>query len=378
MDNKKINKYRDIIDNARSIDLRTLKTLNSILNLKENPFSLHTRVKIEEYFINREEIIESLIYELGIASRGIHRDSIIVSPIGFGKTTLIRYISFILSGLSEKKAKNYHFHGFVKSAKELFSKIDESEESLQLWVTKSKEVLDYIIIDDVSANHARTILREFTRTKLRVLVISPIDFQEIYGNMTLSPQIYYLNTFNLNEVIDMLDRRIRNVQIDQKMDRTIFELFDSSAIETIFKFTKGIPHLVIECARASLELLQSNMNFKQVGVSKDKFIVDSDIALQACRITGCFKAFTEYFGLGKAKKTILKEIMNIEKTPSEISEKLNKDRTTISRHLSDLKELGLIEYNHRGREILYQATIPSRILMEIDTIPDGESKFGTN
>jgi hypothetical protein len=50
-----------------------------------------------------------------------------------------------------------------------------------------------------------------------------------------------------------------------------------------------------------------------------------------------------------------------ERSATDIAEEIRKDRTTVSRYLIELKDLDLITFNTHGRELLYKATLPTKI-----------------
>lgn len=78
--------------------------------------------------------------------------------------------------------------------------------------------------------------------------------------------------------------------------------------------------------------------------------------------------------LSEMKKEVIKKVIFEEKTPTELSADMRKDRTTISRHLNELKESGLVKFDTHGRESVYVATLPVQILYENEHMIKGEAE----
>jgi len=98
----------------------------------------------------------------------------------------------------------------------------------------------------------------------------------------------------------------------------------------------------------------------------------------SCTKIKCIQAYQHYKTIGEHKSAILMQVIDKGKTPTEISSEIKKDRTTVSRHLSDLRELDLVELQPRGREAYYRATEPVKTLVEIGSMPKGRWPIDTN
>jgi len=374
--------YKEILDKARTAKLETLTAWYSLFRMKEDPFLSQISPEEIEYFVDRENIVDAIIYDVGVASRGIPINILLVGPCGSGKTATLQYVYNILKKLEQEYPEELAFNGELTSTKYLFQ-IPESEdneviEDVQPWIKKCREQRDYLFVDDVKPEHAKIIMREFIRTTLKVFAISPLDFEEIYSNFPVAPKIYYLRPMSLKNTIQMLDRRIKRVLVDKEHEITILDLFEKEALRILHKYGMGIPRLVLKCASKSLNLLL-DVYYQDIAAitETEKQKVTVDIAMRACKITKCFQACIEFEKLTRTKKEVLHQVLRGPKTPTEISLILKKDRTTISRHLNDLKESGLVEFKPRGRESMYEATEPAKIRFELELMPEGEKRFAS-
>jgi len=343
--------------------------------MKEDPFLSQISPEETDYFVNRENIVDAIIYDVGVASRGIPINILLVGPHGSGKTATLQYIHNILKKLEQEYPDEYAFNGELIPAEYLFQ-IPEPEdnmiEDVQLWVKKCREQRDFLFVDDVKPEHVKTIMREFIRTTLKVFAISPLDFEEIYSNLPVTPKIYYLRPMNLKNTIQMLDKRIKRVLVNKEHEITILDLFEEEALHILHKYGMGIPGLILKCASKSLNLLLDIYYQDITAITKiKKQKVTAEIATRACKITKCFQAYTEFEKLTRTKKEVLQQVLRGPKTSTEISIILKRDRTTISRHLSDLRKRGLVEFKPRGRESMYEATEPTKIRFELELIPKG-------
>lgn len=377
-----LKRYKEILDKARTAKLETLTTWYSLFRMKEDPFLSQIPPEEIDYFVNRENIVDAIIYDVGVASRGIPINILLIGPHGSGKTATLQYIANVLKKLKQEYPGEYTFNGEFFPAEYLFQKPEPEEdeviEDVQPWIKKSREKRDFLFIDDVKPKHAETIMREFVQTRLKVFAISPLDFEEIYSNFPVTPKIYYLRPIDLKNTIQMLDKRIKRVLVDERYRITILDLFEEEALHILHKYGMGIPGLILKCASKSLNLLL-DMYYQDITAITEakKQKVTTKIAIRACKITKCFQAYTEFEKLTRTKKEVLQQVIRGPKTPTEISLILKKDRTTISRHLSDLKERGLVKFKSRGRESMYEATEPTKIRLELELMPNGGGKFAS-
>ncbi|HZA65072.1 MAG TPA: winged helix-turn-helix domain-containing protein, partial [Nitrososphaeraceae archaeon] len=364
-----------------------------LFKLNEDPFSRQIpNEEIDSYFIDRGNIIENIIFDIGVASRGIPIIVLLVAPTGFGKSSLLRYIHHIITKIASSDTKNYSFKGEYMLSESLFytkdgggeggggedSNDDENnKDSVQSWIKISKKVMDFILFDDANPNYIRTIINEFINTKLKLFAISPIDLEQALSIIQYEPKIYFLSEFNYNDSVRMLEQRLKMaIQTENKNNIKIYDLFDERAIKTIYDNSFGIPKLILECSSKALSLLKSivigkasKSEQRQIDNTNNNKKVTSQIAIQACRQIKCQQAKKEYENLSNVRKEIIDKIIFKTRSATDIAAEIRKDRTTVSRYLNELKDLDLITFNTHGRETLYKATLPTQILYEMKLMP---------
>jgi DNA-binding transcriptional ArsR family regulator len=390
-------RYKTILDKARNEKLEVLNTWYSLFKLKEDPFAREIPdEEIESYFIDRENIIENIIFDIGVASREIPIIVLIVAPTGFGKSSLLKYIYHIITKIASSNKEKYNFKGEYMPAPTLFDTEDDrrggeavevegesndddyytnNKDDVQSWIKISKRIRDFILFDDTNPNYIRTIIKEFTNTKLKLFVISPIDLEQALSIIQYEPKIYFLSEFNYNDSVRMLEQRLKmTIQTENKNNIKIYDLFDEIAIKTIYNNSFGIPQLTLECSSKALSLLRSVVIGKapkseQLKLENNNNRVTSQIAIQACRQIKCQQAKKEYENLSDVRKEIIDKIIFKARSATDIAAEIRKDRTTVSRYLNELKDLDLITFNMQGRETLYKATLPTQILFEMEHMP---------
>jgi predicted transcriptional regulator/sulfur relay (sulfurtransferase) DsrC/TusE family protein len=387
-------RYKTILDKARNEKLEVLNTWYSLFKLNEDPFAREIPYEqIESYFIDRDNIIENIIFDIGVASRGIPIIVLLVAPTGFGKSSLLRYIHHIITKIASTDTEKYSFKGEYMLAESLFdtkdggggeedsNDDDNNNDSIQSWIKISKKVMDFILFDDANPNYIRTIINEYINTKLKLFAISPVDLEQALSIIQYEPKIYFLSEFNYNDSVRMLEQRLKmTIQTENKNNIKIYDLFDETAIKTIYDNSFGIPKLILECSSKALSLLKSivigkasKSEQRQIDITNNDKKVTSQIAIQACRRIKCQQAKKEYENLSNVRKEIIDKIIFKTRSATDIAAEIRKDRTTVSRYLNELKDLDLITFNTHGRETLYKATLPTQILYEMKLMPSIEN-----
>lgn len=355
-------RYEDIFKKARSADIGSLSFWYSLFGLKEDPFLSPT--DDIDYYVSTE-IVDGIIYDVGVATRGVPLVTLLVGPTGSGKTSLLHYVHSVLKSIVEKDP-SLSLHGQLVQARDLFE--TEEEEQVQPWIKMAKARRDFLLVDDAGAEHVKLIVREFVSTPYKIFSISPLVLEEVSSSLKLAPKIIYMHPISKAIAEDILVRRLMRASTKEGKLR-LSNLFHEDAVTELHKYSMGTPALLLESASKCLEILK-NIHYSSAR-SKDasKLVVNRDMAIQACKTTRCYQAYTEYEGIGQFKMVVLKEIMGSFRSPTEISSSLRKDRTTISRHLFDLREVGLADFRTHGRESLYRATDAVRIRHEIEAMP---------
>jgi len=367
-----LERYRDLLDKAREAKLETIRAWYTFFKMREDPFSEAIPPQETDYFVDREELVESIIFDVGVASRGIHATILLVGPQGSGRTATLQYVSTALRRLAEED--KYSFSGELYSSTFIFSTPEPEEEEkteVQRWVEIANKDIDYIFVDDARPEHVKTIMQKFVKTRLKVFAISPLDFEEVISVLPIEPKILYIGSLSYDNTLTMLSRRLRHALIqnhNEAKEVSIFDLFSEEALQTIYECAMRVPYLVLKCASKSLHLLRDLY-------MKTTEKVGKDIAMRACKHAKCYYSYKEFNKITKAKEEVLRAILGRGLTPTELSSFLRKDRTTISRHLSELRELGLVERTSRGRKSVYEATEPLKIRFEIEQMPKEVWKY---
>jgi len=352
-------RYKEVLDRAKKAKLEILTTW-FYFQMKRDPFLTLIEKSATNHFVNREKIVEDIIFQIGVAARGIPSTILLVGPYGSGRTTIINYVKNILDALNE--SEDYNLQGEVFSAEYLFGLPDEIDEEFdtQPWIKKAGVDRDYLLIDDVKPNHIKTINREFVKSRLKLFSLSPLDLDEVLGSLNFTPKVIFLHPLSFDASIEMLKKRIQIAleKLDKKFP--IEQLFKSEALRLIWECSMGVPLLVLQNCSKALELVA---DFKTN-------IVTEDIANRACNISKSFRVKEGIKALTKTKIELVSKIIEKGNSPTELSSILQKDRTTISRQLNELKRQGLVETTYVGRESIYKATLPSRIAYELRRMPE--------
>lgn len=370
-DSENVKKLKNILDEAQKTPLETLSTWYSFFNMKEDPFSAEFQRNEPEYFVDQEQTVKAITFDIGVSKRGIPIIELLVGPSGSGKSSILYYLHSSLKQLSQEEP-NYVFKGEFMSMDDLLD--DESdEENLgdadQRWIKISPRKHDYFFFDDADSSQITSMMERFVNTNLKLFAINPKQLEEIQSKLSREPNILYIKPLQLHHVKNMLDIRIRKALVDINSKLHVEDIFDEEALKLMVKFCFGVPKLILRCASTSLESLRQNHIKDSTEIGKKK--ITKEIMELSCKKIKCYHAYKYYHELREHKYEILIRVIEKEKTPTEVSSEIQKDRTTVSRHLSEMKELGLVDQWQRGRESYYKATESVKILMEIDSLPKG-------
>jgi DNA-binding transcriptional ArsR family regulator len=368
-----LDRYKSLIDQAKSAELETLSAWYSFFKMKKDPFLSPIPDSNTEFYTNQKEVIQSIIYLIGVASRGIPLTVLLVGCNGSGKSATLRYIKNVLNELSIDPSEKYHFDGLLETSNDLFQRPNElvsSDEEVfdgvKRYLELAKRNLDYLLVDNAKPAHIKTISELFTKTKLKLFAISPLNFEKIVSELKISPESKLLNRLSFDDALLMLNKRLK-LFLPEKKDIQIFDLFEKKALKTIIDYCMGVPKLILNCVSKSMELA---MQFKESPIS-------IATAIKACKITRIYFAKENFEKVSKSKMEVLEYLINDEKTPTELSSSLLKDRSTISRHLNDLKEMELVTMHKRGRDSVYKITEPMKIQIELNILSQMRGKDAT-
>lgn len=355
-------RYKDVLDRAKKAKFEVLTTW-FYFQMKKDPFLTPIEKSATNHFVDREKIVEDIIFQIGVAARGIPNTILLVGPYGSGKTSIMNYVKNILEKIREESAKDYNLRGDVFSAEYLFDlpdEIDEEDIETQPWLKKAGVDRDFLLIDDAKPNHVKTINREFVKSRLKLFSLSPLDLDEVISSLNFTPKVIFLYPLSLEYSIKLLERRIQITL--EKLDKEfpIEQLFKNKALRLIWDCSMGIPLLMLKNCSKALELV----------ADLKTHIVTEDVAKRACDITKSLRAKEGIKELTKTKNELIGKIIEKGNSPTDLSSLLQKDRTTISRQLNDLKRQGLVDTTYAGRESIFKATSPSRIAFELKRMPE--------
>ncbi|MCH7559963.1 MAG: winged helix-turn-helix transcriptional regulator [Thaumarchaeota archaeon] len=361
-------KFKKILDKAKKASVKTPNTWYSIFKMRENPFMPDQINDDVEYFVNQEEITKSIIFDIGVSTRGILPIELLVGPSGSGKSSILKYVHTMMNLLSKEESK-YHFKGNLISAKSLFTEIDgvlPSKELHELHIIQKKEY-DYLLFDDVTPNQILYLMNEFKNTNLKLFSISTKHLNFVRRLINQTPTVYTIDLLNFKNTKTMLEKRIKRSLTDSD-SITLNDIFEDNVLQLMFEYCFYVPQLVLECAAASLQILIDKYQQTSIRIRKHK--VTRDIILSSCKIIKCYQAYENYDKIGNYQYAVLSKIIDKAKSSTKISFEIQKDRTTVSRHLKELKDQGLIESVQDGKELRYRITKPARIFMEIKLLKE--------
>lgn len=366
-----VKNLKNILDEAQKTPLDTLSTWYSFFNMKADPFFVDFRKNGQEFFTDQEEVVKTITFDIGVSKRGVPMIELLIGPTGSGKSTILYYIHSSLKQLSQEDP-TYSVRGGFMSVDDLLEG-DESEEEAdelnQKWIKFSAKKYDYFLFDDADSTQVPSMMRRFVNTNLKLFSVSPKDAGEIQRQLSREPNLVYVKPLQFNQVRDLLDARMKKALVDTNSKLKVEDIFETEALRLMVKFCFGVPKLILRCASIGLEhLRQSHVKSRsEIGEMK----ITKEIMEFSCKKVKCYQAYKHYKDIRQHKYEILTKIIETEKTPTEISSEIQKDRTTISRHLGELKEIGLVDQYTKGRESYYKVTEPVKILMEIESLPKG-------
>jgi len=363
-----IMKFKNILDKAEKASAKTPNTWYSVFKMRENPFMPNRINDDTEYFVNQEEITKSIIFDIGVSVRGILPIELLVGPSGSGKSSILKYVHAMMNILSKEGSK-YHFKGNLISTKSLFSEKDKtlpSKELHELLLLK-KEEYDYLFFDDATPNQILYLMNEFKNVNLKLFSISPKHLNLVRQQINQTPTIYTVNLLDFKNARAILEKRIKK-DLTAKDSITLSDIFEDDALQLMFEYCFYVPQLILECATASLQILIDRYQKMPIEIGRHK--VTKNIILAACKIIKCFQAYENYDKISNYQYAVLSKVIDKSKSPIEISVEIQKDRTTVSRHLKELKDQGLIEPIKDGKGSRYRITKPARIFMEIKSLKE--------
>jgi DNA-binding transcriptional ArsR family regulator len=318
----------------------------------------------KQLFINRIEELETIAEFLGFHVR--EKKEVFHIPVigatGIGKTALLHAIEFALSKLDTHLKFKYYDAS-------TFSEQDEEEEP-QLFFRYLEEVksekYDVLLID--ACEKDRNIdysLREFFRAVKRFVLITSWE-----------PQFWYVLKDKVEEVIptakQLFLKPFSREETKQLLEKVLLVASEGKTelpeevLMKISELSEGVPRVAI------LLLVRS---FYEAFIS-EKNSVDTESVLKAASSLGILSINERLEKLTDVHETILRLILQSTDPrgirPTELVEKLNKDKATVSYHLNYLLSENVLSVRRLGRYAFYQVREELKPFIQLKIIQEGD------
>jgi len=316
-------------------------------------------------FINRIEELETIAEFLGFYVR--EKKEVFHIPVigatGIGKTALLHAIEFALSKL-DTPLKFKYYDALT------FSEQDEEEEEVQLFFRYLEEVksenYDVLLVD--ACEKDRNIdysLREFFRAVKRFVLITSWEPQswcvlkdKIEEVIPTAKQLF-LKPFSREETKQLLEKVLLVVS-EGKTE------LPEEVLMKISELSEGIPRVAI---------LLFVRSFYEAFIS-EKNSVDVESVLKAASSLGLLNINERLEKLTDVHETMLRLILQSTDSrgirPTELVEKLNKDKATVSYHLNYLLSENLLSVRRLGRYAFYQVRDELKPFIQLKIVQEGD------
>lgn len=306
---------------------------------------------IEHYFqenpekaVNHEEELEEVAEYIGFFSR---RNNLYHLPVigvtGIGKTQFLQTVSNLLSQVEPGIEQRFY------NADE-FSELGESEERIFEIRDELRQLNKVVLyIDDCEWAQAESLLESFQVIESVVddafLVTSwtpeywKHHAEDVEAVIPASTEIH-LSKFSERDAAEAVER-IYDVLSDDGLD------FPEAYFKKIARFSSGVPAAFTRLALESMrEAFVKELELGSVDAV--------DAAAEKLNLVDLEETVYE---LSDTKLTILSHILLWNHRdgirPSQLVDLLDRDKSTVSNHLSDLKSEGLVESEKQGRSAYY-------------------------
>jgi type II secretory pathway predicted ATPase ExeA len=353
-----------------------------------NPFDTNILIANPDLITDKiKSIINKLAERIGSCFKS-QKSLLIVSPEGAGRTTILKLLN---ATLNKGFDKNFSLYVDAPNKWSGFSFRNEKEEKDDAFDDNNNDRIDnfqkwmkdidfsrtkIILIDNADAfvsnasQYMSTIKFEHLEVPTMVFCISPIthtriikteQFNDIFGD------VFWLMPLEKDDIKHIL---LKSIDAASKNNNS--NPFEDSAIDKITDYTLGLPG---EAARLALLCLK---NAYQIGINKinDKSV--EHIALNE-GYDIAQKLLRKEIKLDGTKYKVVLEILaqffiqghNVERTLI-ISHFSDLATSTLSYHLKDLINSGIVEQERIGYKVFYVISRPVRTALEIMTLPSLE------
>jgi DNA-binding MarR family transcriptional regulator len=353
--------YKNLIDKALRKDPKKL-ILKRLKEKKVNPFIPNLEFKFD-LFVNREEIIKKIIYEIALGKHDLYKKNIFITgQTGTGKTYLLKYLHELLEKLSQEGNK-YFFKKEIFDVNRLYETPDnDNEESPMRYVSYKNKNFNVVIFHSGSGKQISDLIGKFKNTIIKIFEISPLDWKKNSVDLKNRSELFELiklENLSNKSIIEIIEKRLDFHNIDKNVQN---DLISDVVLDFTINFCfNNIKLILYIFAEAFNLIVKENVN----KITKKKI---HDI-LKSKKIRFLRK---DYLNLSSIKKEILKELyLNKSLNSKRMANNLDRNWTNISGYMKRLSERGYLKREKIGKKVKYDLNkiilpiIDNEILKEI-------------
>lgn len=351
--------YKKTIDKALNVDPQTLQ-MTLLKGQAINPFSSDISFK-EDLFVNREEIIDRILFEIGLGKHKIYAKNIFVtSPTGTGKTSLLKKLYKILNDLS-KENKKYHFKKAL-FRNDLYDEIEGEDEISYLRINQFEDNnYDIVFFIENSGEQILDILKRFQRSTIKVFEVTVIDWKRYNQNFIEISQIFdviKLEDLSNEHIENSIDLRLKHFNLDKNklLNEGVIKFLQKSCLNNIgliLSVLNNTFHLILKENREIITLnsIKAIMKYEDIPNLKKKYEQLSSIKKE---IISCL-----YANLNRPMNSKL------------MSKNINRNWANISGYMKNLSDDNFLLRIKVGKNVEYKLNrltlyiVESKIMEEI-------------
>lgn len=356
--------YKKIVDKALETEPQKIR-LQFIKFQKANPFDNNLPSK-EDLFIDREDIIEKLLYEISLGKHKIyHKNIFLTGQTGSGKSKILDKLNHILKKL-ESEGEKYHFKKIFFEMDDLYETIEnEDGTSYKKYVNYKNKSYDIAIFKSGSSYQILDMIRKFQNTFIKIFEISIISWKENMLDLIKNSEVYMIihsENLEFQDILKIIDLRLSYFNIERNNiinDERIIEYISKICFNNI-KFTLTILYeafnfiLKNDQDQITLNLIKSIIDFKKINFLQE-----------------------EYSHLSEIKKNILKKVyLNNSVNSKKMSKLVKRNWANISSYMKDMSNLGFLKRIKKGKNVEYRLSDFTVLLIENDYLE--KSDHGTS
>lgn len=278
---------------------------------------------------------------------------------GSGKTQLLKVASSLINGMSKGLEVEYI------DAENFQNQHEESTEFERQLSNLSQKDKAIVMIDNID-NDKRSVfsvseIKSALENCLILTTWSPqtwsVKREEVENEIGVSDEVY-LETFSKSQT-----EQVISSIIDEIMGRDIE--ISSESEELLTKYSRGIPEVVRKILLKSLK--ESFLNGYEV-FSEDSI----ESAASEMNLVSAPEVVRD---LTDAQKVILKNILlSVDKRgvqPKELKKRIERDKSTISYHLTQLKSEKILDSQKKGRSVFYTINEDIKPILQLQMKEEG-------